>query len=331
MTGSLRNHSTGSVSPSRSALPFSTPHLSRTWQGRLSWAGAQSRRAGAILVTLCAVFGAMAGCKVFFAPDRPDIAGIAQRVGNQQALVGAFASDFVTAVLTTTPRQRHLLQRFITLPPTPPATDPANTIEPPQAAIVSSAEPVSVILAGGGDTMALYSVTVVATERAYASADPVRSFYQVPVSTWNYQPRAMSFPARVNGPGPGADFKTAYRQAVSTDSPLFAVVRDFARAYLVDGSGLDRYVMKGTPLVAVGGYQSAIVTSAVASGRIPNDPKPGAQLDVLVNVTAQTSQFANVDLVYPLTLESNAGTWMVAAIGLIPEIGESEPDPLQEK
>jgi len=57
---------------------------------------------GAVALCAAALVGSAAGFKVFLAPDRPDIAAIAQRVGNQQDQVGAFASDFVVTWLTAT-------------------------------------------------------------------------------------------------------------------------------------------------------------------------------------------------------------------------------------
>ena len=85
--------------------------LSKTWQGRLRrWRGG-AHRAGVIALVAAAVFGAAAGCKVFFAPDRPDFIGIAQRERNQQSVVGAFASGFVVAWRTATVNQRDSLAR----------------------------------------------------------------------------------------------------------------------------------------------------------------------------------------------------------------------------
>jgi hypothetical protein len=49
---------------------------------------------------------------------------------------------------------------------------------------------------------------------------------------------------------------------------------------------------------------------------------------VLANVTAQTTQFADVSMVYPLTVENSDGTWMVAAIDLTPQITAAEPTPV---
>ena len=215
-------------------------------------ASATAGTSAAIAVVAAAIFGAAAGCKVFLVPDRPDIAATAQRVGNQADQVGAFAADFVTTWLTATTAQRPALQRFITLPEGAPAlpTTPAAVVTTPQV--------VSVIRTGALGEGELYAVTISVNERPYASAAPVRAFYRVPVLMWDYQPRALMMPARVNGPGPGADAAIGYRQALGADSPVFAVVAGFIRTYLTATTGLDRYVLATSALHAVGGYQNAV-------------------------------------------------------------------------
>ena len=87
--------------------------------------------------------------------------------------------------------------------------------------MVTAPQVVSVIHTGTAGDADVYAATVSVTERPYASAQSTRSFYRVPVSMWNYQPRALTLPARINGPGPGADFRTAYPQALSADSPVY--------------------------------------------------------------------------------------------------------------
>jgi hypothetical protein len=275
-------------------------------------------------VALCAaaLVGAAAGVKVFLAPDRPDIAAIAQRVGNQQDQVGAFASDFVVTWLTATRGERDALRRFITLP------DAALALPTTPAAVVTAPQVVSVVHTGTTGEADVYAATVSVNERPYASAQSTRSFYRVPVAMWNFQPRALTLPARINGPGPGADFRITYRQALSADSPVSALVRGFLSTYLTATTGLDRYVLAGTGLAPVGGYQSATVTTVAADRPIPDDAPTGAQIHVLATVVAQTAQFATVNLVYPLTVENSGGTWMVAAIDLTPQIGDPDPNPL---
>ena len=121
--------------------------LSRIWNAHLQrWRG-HARTAAAVAVCAAAPFGAVAGCKVFLAPDRPDIAAIAQRVGNLGDQVGAFACDFVVTWLTATAAERTALQRFISLP------DTALSLPTTPAAVVTAPQVVSVIHTGtAGDT-----------------------------------------------------------------------------------------------------------------------------------------------------------------------------------
>ena len=316
--------------------------LSKTWSARLQHGGQLARKAALAVLTGLAVLGGMAGCKVFLAPDHPDFAAIAQRVHNEQDQVGAFAADFVVSWLTATTtcqgqpaadqgaaavadtscrdRDAAVLQRFITTP-----DGSAMTLPQTPAAVVTIPQVVSVISAGSVGDADLYTAVVAANERPYASAQPTRSFYQVPVSVWHYQPRALAMPARINGPGPGADIKLGYRQPVSTESPIYAVVTGFVRTYLTSTTGLDRYVVAGTPLVGVGGYQSAIVTAASSTETIPDQPASGSEIHVLATVLAQTSQFATVNMIYPLRVENSGGTWMISGLDLMPHIAGSQP------
>jgi len=294
--------------------------LSRTWKARLHRWRSHTRTAATVALSAAAVFGAAAGCRVFLAPERPDIATIAQRIGNQADQVGAFASDFVVTWLTATTAQRTALQRFITLP------DTALTLPTTPAAVVTAPQVASVIHTGTAGDADVYAATVSVTERPYASAQSTRSFYRVPVSMWSYQPRALTLPARINGPGSGADFRVAYPQALSADSPVYALVRGFLSTYLTSTTGLDRYVLADTGLSPLGGYQSAAVSTLSADRPVPPNAAPGAQVHVLATVLAQAAQFAAVTLVYPLTVENSGGTWMVAAIDLAPQIGDdSQP------
>jgi hypothetical protein len=274
-----------------------------------------ARTAGIAALSAAALFGAAAAGKVFLAPDRPDIAVIAQRIGNQADQVGAFAADFVVTWLTATTGQRAALARFITL------ADTAPPLPTTPAAVVTAPQVVSVIHTGTTADADVYAATVSVTERPYVSAQSVRSFYRVPVSMWDYQPRALTLPARINGPGPGADFAVGYRQTLSADSPVYALVTGFISCYLTATTGLDRYVLADSGLVPVGGYQSAIVSTLSADRVVPENAEAGARIHVLATVIAQTTQFATVNLIYPLTVENSGGTWMIADIDLAPQIG----------
>jgi hypothetical protein len=194
--------------------------------------------------------------------------------------------------------------------------------------VVTVPQTLSVIHTGGAGDADVYAATVSVTERPYASAQSTRGFYLVSVSMWNHQPRAVTLPARINGPGPGVDLRTAYRQALAADSPVYALVRGFLETYLTATTGLDRYALAGSGLAPVGGYQSALVTTAATDRAVPDAPPPGTRIHVLVNVVTQTAQFATLTMTYPLTVENSGGTWMVAAIDLTPQIADDNPNPV---
>ena len=303
--------------------------LSNTWQARLRRARVIGRGAGVVAVSVAAAAGGAAGWRVFVAPERPDIAGIAQQVGNTRDQVGAFATDFVVAWLTATTTcgqipgpveascrdaDRAVLAGYISVP------DGAAALPRTPAAVVTLPQSVSVIEAGAAGEAQLYTAIVAVSERPYASAPPVRAFYQVPVSLWHFAPRALAMPARINGPGPGADIRLGYRQPLPPDSPVLAVVDGFLRASLTAGTGLDRYVVAGTALAPVGGYASTVVTSVLALEPIPDDPPPGTEVHVLATVAAQTSQFATVTMTYPLRVANHGGTRMIAGLDLVPAV-----------
>jgi conjugative transposon protein TcpC len=297
-------------------------HLTNTWKARLHRWRRPARSGGITVVSVASIVGAAAGFKVFLAPDRPDIAAVAQHVNNQQDQIGGFACDLVVTWLTATTTQRATLARFITLP------DPGPTLPTTPAAVVTAPHSVSVIHTGAVGDADLYAATVAVTERPYASAQSTRAFYLVPVSMWEHQPRAVTLPARINGPGPGSDLRTAYRQALAGNSPVYALVRGFIESYLTAVTGLDRYVDAGSGLAPIGGYHSAIVTSLASDRAVPNAPGPGTRIKVMATVVAQTAQFATLTMNYALTVENNGGTWMVAAIDLFPQTAESDPIPV---
>ena len=297
-------------------------HLSRTWKARCHrWRG-YARTAGIASLSAASVFGVAAGCKVFLAPDRPDIAAVSQRVDNLQDQIGGFACDFVVTWLTATTTQRAALARFISLP------DPGPALPTTPAAVVTAPQTLSVIHTGAAGEADLYAATVSVTERPYASAQSTRAFYLVSVSMWNHQARAVTLPARINGPGIGVDLRTAYRQALAADSPIYALARGFLETYLTATTGLDRYALADSGLAPIGGYQSALITTAATDRAVPDAPLSGTRIHVLVTVVAQTAQFATLTMTYPLTVENSGGTWMVAAIDLTPQMADDEPNPV---
>ena len=292
--------------------------MSKTWRRRLMRGGGYARRAGTAAVTLAAVCGWAAAVKVFVLPQHPDnidMAAIASRVDNQRAAAGDFAADFVAAVLTTPARQRASLQRYVTVTPNTVGPQDVSSLAP---AVISTPRVWSVVAAGAVGEANLFSVTVSVEERPYASAASSGAFYRVPVSIWHYQPRALDMPARINDPGPGADVAVTTGHPLDAHSGIYSLVSGFISSYLTAAAPLDRYVLAGSWLTPVGGYRSAMVTTAETDREVPERPEPGSVVHVLAHVTAQTPQFAAVTFSYPVAVKNSGGTWMVADIDLIP-------------
>jgi hypothetical protein len=298
---------------------MSTITMSTTWQQRIHRGYRAARRAGLCVVAACAVLGSAAAVKVFALaphPDDGDVAAIAHRIDNQRDAAGQFAADFVAAVLTTPSAKHAILQRFISMPDAQAAPAAAGSAPPP--AVINTPKVWSVIPAGSAGEVDLYSATVVVQQRPYASAEPSRAFYRVPVSIWHFAPRAMDWPVPVSDPGPGADVKIGYEHPLSPTSPVYAVVNGFICTYLTANNGLDRYVVADSWIKPLGGYQSAIITTADTDAEIPDTPAPGIRIHARATVIAQTPQFATINFAFPLTVENSGGTWMITTIDPIP-------------
>jgi hypothetical protein len=303
---------------------MSTITMSKTWQHRLRRSHRLARTAGLAVVASCAVFGSAAAVKVFFVavhPDDGDVAAIAARTANQRDAAGAFAADFVAAVLTTPTAKQGALTRFITLPDAETAPLAASSAPPP--AVINTPKVWSVVPEGSAGDADLYSATVVVQQRPYASAEPSRAFYRVPVAIWQFQPRAMDWPVPISDPGPGADVKIGYDHPLSPANPVYAVVNGFISTYLTATTGLDRYVVADSWIKPIGGYQSAVIKTADTDTEIPNTPAPGTRIHVRVTVIAQTSQFATIAFAFPLTVENSGGTWMITTIDFIVRIASN--------
>lgn len=292
--------------------------MSRTWEARLK----RSQSAGLAVVrpaVLC--LAALAGLHLvwqflFGAPV--DVVGPARTVVNKSAVVSSFAQDYVSVWLTATSSDAAAITAFVSkntaelkLPSTP-------------AWVITTPTVVAVTLTGyaGKDADAeVFSVVVGVTQRPYESASPTRALYRVPVLWSKYGPRAVSLPARIGGPGPGAGLPMTYRASLSASDPAFNAVSGFLTAYLTSAGGASRYVTADSLLSGLGdAYQSVTLTSLTATQPPPTVPADGESVRVLARVDAVTSQYAPTQLVYPLTLQGVGGRWVVADVDQAPSM-----------
>jgi Conjugative transposon protein TcpC len=305
--------------------------LNRTWNVRLSTSGSAAAKYGRYAVL---VLAAIAGLHVvwgFIAGQPTDVVSPARSVVNKSAVVSAFAQDYVATWLTATSSNADALSQFVSL----------NTSElklPSTPAVVITAPTVVAVTYEGTAAKdahcEIFSVVVGVNERPYDSASPTRGLYQVPVVWSQYGPRAASLPARVEGPGPGADLPAVYPATLAASDAAFQVVSGFISAYLTAAGGVDRYVTSDSHLVGLGGvYQNQsddagkpipLVTAVLATGTPPSAPADGQTVRVLAQVSAVTSQYAHVHLTYPLTLRGIGGHWSVAAIDNAPLMSQED-------
>lgn len=303
--------------------------LNKTWNSRLSKSGSTATRIGRYaLMVLAAIGGLHAGWQFMFG-QHADVVTPARSVVNKAAVVSAFAQDYVTTWLTATASNSGALTQFVSvnvndlkLPSTPAMVISAPTV------VAVTFEGVAGKSAGGE----VFSVVIGVNERPYESASSTRALYRVPVLWSKLGPRAASLPARVEGPGSGADLPLAYPVALAASDSAFQVVSGFMSAYLTGDGRVDRYVTSNSRLVGLGGvYQNQtggqgqtipLVTAVTATFSPPATPTDGQSVRVLAQVTAVTSQYAPVHLVYPLTLRGVGGHWSVAAIDRAPVLSQ---------
>lgn len=292
--------------------------LTNTWRKRLDRSSTLLRRGALItgigscsVVAIATIWG-----WVFDSPI--DVAGPARTAVNRSALIGSYAQDCVTRWLTATQSDQQSLHDCWTL------RDPLRLPTTP-AVVVNSPAVSAVTLIGDTGTAQQWSVVVSVSERPYQAATPHTTYYRLPVVYSSYGVRASALPARVNGPGAGADAPLAYPSTLPNTSPAFSAVAGFLTSYLTAAGGLERYVTPDSGLLPAADYRSAQLTRLTANHNAPDHdvPSEGTTLHVLAAVNAVTSQFAPRQLDYPISLTVTSGRWTVSALDYAPLLADN--------
>lgn len=298
--------------------------LTNTWRKRLDGADNLFRRAAFVVgVGSCSVV-AIATIWGWIFNDPIDVAGPARSAINRTALIGSYAQDCVTRWLTATQSHQQSLHDCWSL------RDPIRLPTTP-AVVVSSPAVSAVTLVSDTGAAQQWSVVVAVCERPFEAATPHAAFYRLPVVYSNYGVRASALPARVNGPGAGADAPLGYPTALADTSPAFITVSGFITNFLTGTGGLERYVTTDSGLLPAADYRSAQVTKLLANHAAPDHEVPanGTTLHVLATVNAVTSQFAPLQLDYPIVLTVTSGRWTVSALDYAPLLADNaEPTPV---
>ncbi|HME48092.1 conjugal transfer protein [Mycobacterium sp.] len=302
------------------------PALSNTWKRRLA-AGAHG--GGRIVVIILVASAALNGLALIwhavFPQAPPPIAGTARTVVNQSDLVKAFAVDCVSSWLTAATTEQPDLGRCypgtdkITLP-----TTPALIVTAPLAQATAQGP--------SHNDISTYGVIVGVTERPYPTAPPTRAYYQLSVSVYDGAgPRALTTPARIDPPPPGADVDLGYPHTVTTNSPLAGMLGGFITCYLTGAPGLERFITPDSGLTALHAYAAAAVRAIQAAANPPDNPADHTEIHVLLTVSARSAGYTPYDLTYPLTVRADAGSWSVAAIDPVPQLADATAGPDKEK
>ncbi|MGE2818009.1 conjugal transfer protein [Mycobacterium heidelbergense] len=287
--------------------------LTHTWRHRLQGTHRAARRAGLVVgLASCSVV-AIATIWGWIFDDPIDVGGPARSAVNRTALVGSYAQDCVTRWLTATAAHQQVLHDCFSL------RDPIRLPTTP-ALIVTSPAVSAVTLVGDTGAAQQWSVVISVCERAFEAATPHTAYYRLPVVYSSYGLRASALPARVNGPGAGADAPLGYAAAVADTSPAFATVSGFITSFLTGAGGLERYVTTSSGLAPAADYHSAQVIKLVAN-HSPGErdvPSEGTTVHVLATVNAVTNQYAPLQLDYPIVLTVTSGRWSVSALDYAP-------------
>jgi Conjugative transposon protein TcpC len=291
--------------------------LTNTWRQRLEGTENLFRRVGFVVgVGSCTVV-AIATIWGWIFSDPIDVAGPARSAVNRTALIGSYAQDCVTRWLTATQSHQQSLHDCWTL------ADPIRLPVTPGVVVSSPTVSAVTLVSDNGQTQQ-WSVVVSVCERPFETATPHTAFYRLPVLYSNYGVRADALPARVNGPGAGADAPLGYPTALVDTSPAFTTVKGFITSYLTGAGGLERYVTTDSGLLPAADYRSAQLAKLLANRAAPenNVPPNGTTLHVLATVNALTSQFAPLQLDYPIVLTVTSGRWSVSALDYAPLLAE---------
>ncbi|MBY0443535.1 MAG: conjugal transfer protein [Mycobacteriaceae bacterium] len=287
--------------------------LTNTWRKRLDGTGNLARRTALVVglascsvIAITTVWGWL-----FHTPI--DIVGPARSTVNRTALIGSYAQDCVTRWLTATQFDQQALHDCWSL------HDPIR-LATTAAAVVSSPAVSAVTLVTDTGATQQWSVVISVAERPFPTAAAHTAYYRLPVLYSNYGLRASALPARINGPGAGADAPLAYPTTLADTCPAFVTVAGFITSYLTGAGGLERYVTTDSGLLPAADYRSAHLTQLLANHTTPDHsvPADGTTLHVLATVNALTSQFAPLQLNYPIVLTVTSGRWNVSGLDYAP-------------
>lgn len=165
----------------------------------------------------------------------------------------------------------------------------------------------------------VWTVTVAA--QVSDSRMSARRFFALPVKVSGSTVVAVSLPGERPGPqvvaaGPALN----YPEEVDLRAPLAAVASDFLAALIAGQGDVQRLVSPEADIrpVMPAPFTSVKVDRVVAQHEVPESPRDGTRLEVMVTAVAQVDRQRQVVVQYPLTVTVRAGRWEVLTIRDVP-------------
>lgn len=176
---------------------------------------------------------------------------------------------------------------------------------------VSEAMVASSVPAGDG----VWTVSVAA--QVADSRMSARRFFAVPVRVVGDSVVAVSLPSERPGPQVvAAPPSLDYPVEVDARGPLAAVASDFLVALIAGQGDVQRLVSPDAEIrpVAPAPFRAVQVDRVAAQSEVPEAPRDGTRLEVLVTAVAQVDDQRRVTVQYPLTVTVRAGRWEVLTV-----------------
>lgn len=278
-----------------SALEWTGPQawLTKT----ISWSLIAAVAAGPVALVLALV--------AVLAPPASDAAGSQDAAPpGESAAVSAFASDAVTAWLSTGRGQERTLDAYgfetqaLVLP-----EDPWRVSDP----LVSNLE---------NPAAGVWRVTVALTVAGADDGSAVRRYFQIPVVYANDALSAAAVPTPVAAPRASSSPALAYRSLIGLDSPLGEAAGEFLMAHLTSGS-VTRVVTPGAHIrpVTPAPFKSVAVDRISAVEDVAaRRPADGDVAHVLVTGAGTASEDKEIGVQYALTMTARGGRWETTSI-----------------
>lgn len=317
-------------------------NISKVWKNRIGLSWNLIRRGGFIaLVVFSAISGIGWTWRFIFPPEPLPLVPTARSVVNDADPVKTFAEGCVESLLSGIATAGTDLVRCY----------PDGRRYTPAAGgslLISNAKAKRTKWGPSTDTVAIYAVQVVVDQQVAPGAAKVKANYQIPIAV--YQGTGLQAIDRISAvpdDPPGAYLPLGYPVSIPrnkannpnnpnsapTDvSPMWSMLNGFAAAYLTPLGGLDRYVVRGAPIAALGRYSAypspPVVTAVLADVMPPDDPPDNAILAVHIDVSARRPDYSQENLSYPLTLRAAGGSWFVDRIDALPVLSDLTPTPV---